>query len=130
MRRFEMNVALRVGVCAVVVGIGIAILASSRKPASPAPGADPCGLDALLARLKPQERAAARRLTQLVADTGPDPGDDGVEAAVQNVYDTVTSRNQVCQIVGKTSLCANLRRPGSALAKELASTAVRVCSAP
>ena len=128
------TLALRALVCAVVVGLVVAIFASGRKPsphppAPPPDGPDACGIDSLLPILTPQERSAARSLTQLTADPWRDPGASTVEAAVQNVSDTVTSRNHVCQIVGSASLCASLRRPGSTLAKELASAAVRACSA-
>jgi hypothetical protein len=120
----------RIAVGVLVVGMGLGVLAFGRTLSSPAPvGPDPCGLDPLLARLTPKEQAAARGLTQLVADSDPDPGEGVVDAAVQSVFDAVTERSHVCQIVGKTSLCANLRHPGSALAKQLASAAVRVCSA-
>lgn len=123
------TLALRVAVCAIVIGLVLAIFASGRRPPPAASdGPDACGIDSLLGVLTPPERSAARSLTQLTADPWRDPGAATVEAAVQNVSDTVISRNQVCQIVGKTAVCARLRRPGSALAKELASAAVRVCS--
>ena len=86
-------------------------------------------MDAQLSRLTAPERAAARSLTQLIADPWRDPSAAMVDSAVQDVYDAV-SRDRVCQIVGKTALCARLRRPGSTLATELATASARACTAP